>query len=126
VGQVLDDLLDVRQKAEVKVTADSYFAIVPEWILDSTYISDRGVRVFAVLSRYADQEGHAHPSRTTLANRCFCSVDSVDRALKELEAAGAVEVKRRIENGAYVTNEYIVQRGGSRTAAARGRGIGAA
>lgn len=109
----------------MKVSADSYFAIVPEWLLDAD-VSDRAVRVFGVLSRYADRRGTAHPSRTTLATRCRCSTDSIDRALKELEECGAVKVNRRIENGSYSTNEYVVMRGGSRTVAARGRGIRAA
>ena len=51
-------------------TSDSTpYSRVPEWLLDAN-VSDRAVRLFGILARYADQRtGICHPSRKTLASR---------------------------------------------------------
>jgi hypothetical protein len=88
------------------------FAMTPEWLLDST-VSDKALRLYAVLARYADKEHHAHPSRRKLAERMHCSPDSVDRVLKELQMAGAIEVDNRFdEDGHQTSNDYILRPGG--------------
>jgi hypothetical protein len=94
----------------MKVTADTYFALVPEWLLDAD-VSARAIQVFAVLARYADDSGSgAHPSRATLAKRCRCSVKSIDRALDELEAIGSIEVTRRFRKGGEQdSNSYFLR-----------------
>ena len=77
------------------LTAEMRFSIIPEWI---TYadISDKAVRLYSVLARYADNQTHeAFPSRETLAERMHCSAKSVDRATAELIALGAVMKKQR-------------------------------
>jgi hypothetical protein len=66
------------------------FARIPERLLDR--VSDRALRLYAMLDRYAGADGLAFPFRSTLAERLGCSVDSVDRALAELVAADALEV----------------------------------
>jgi predicted transcriptional regulator len=72
------------------ITLERRFAIIDEWVLDLN-ISDRAVRLYAVLARYADSETHkAYPSRGTLAERLRCSKASVDRAAQELVDAGAM------------------------------------
>lgn len=63
------------------------FAMVPEDLLDAE-LTDRAVRLYALLDRYAGTVEGAWPSRPTLAARLRCSVDSVDRAIAELLAAG--------------------------------------
>jgi hypothetical protein len=107
------------------------FSIVPEWVLDAD-VSDAAVRLYAVL-RFGATSGQRMPSRWTLADRLRKkSVDSVDRALKELVAIGAVEVTRRSRDGLNLTNRYLVRStrqgrqrlasgsgGGGRTDAAR-------
>jgi hypothetical protein len=86
------------------------FAIVPEWLLVAD-VSDRAVRLYAVLARYADQAGECWPMRRTLADRLGCSVDSVDRAVRELKKAGAVRVEpRRTAGGDQTSNTYTVVR----------------
>lgn len=71
------------------------FAMTPEWILDAD-VCDRATRLWAVLHRYADQNtAKARPSRGLLAHRLHCSMDSIDRAVKELVAIGAMSVHRR-------------------------------
>lgn len=117
------------------------FAIVPEWVLELP-VSHPAVRLYALLSRYADYEsGDAWPSRATLARRMRSSTDSVDRWTRELEEHHAITVTRRQAvssdgNPVNMTNLYQVHRvpQGGRTGAARGgrkgaprgRGTGAA
>lgn len=82
-----------------KVRAQVLFAVVPEWILYSE-ISDRAVRLYGVLARYADRAtGKARPGWAELAKRMHCSPDSVDRAMRELVALGAVEITHRFREG---------------------------
>jgi Helix-turn-helix domain len=110
------------------ISADAYFAIIPEWLLDSE-VSDRAIRLYAILRRYADAAGTCFPSRTTLAARLRCSVDSVDRAVKELTTLEAVTVTGRIgSDGDQTSNLYIVHSlpEGGRKPAATPRRTGAA
>ena len=92
-----------------KITADNYFTIIPEWVLYAD-ITATAVRLYGTLQRYADKEsGECHPSRATLAAKCNCTVKSIDRALAELIAIGAVTKKQRISpNGDMTSNQYTV------------------
>lgn len=89
------------------------FALVPEWVLNLP-ISDRAVRLYGVLSRFADNEtGECWPSRQTLWTRLGCSERSLDAAVKELQAHGAIiKQKRPREDGqaGYQTNAWTVIR----------------
>jgi len=89
----------------LRVTSDvGPFSIIPEWVLDAE-ISDRAVRLYVLLGRYADANGSSYPGRGTLAKRLGCSVDSVDRAARELVIAGALEkTSRWTEDGDQTTN----------------------
>lgn len=90
--------------------ADFYFAIIPEWVLELP-VSANAIRVYCVLRRFADNKtGACFPSRKTLAMRSRLSVSTLDRALKELDDSGAIEVKvRRSEAGDYTSNLYVVR-----------------
>jgi hypothetical protein len=80
---------------EQSIRLERRFAILDEWLLDLD-ISDRAVRLYAVLARYADSETHkAYPSRGTLAERLHCSKASVDRAAQELVDSGAMTKQQR-------------------------------
>lgn len=80
---------------EQEIRLERRFAIIDEWLLDLD-ISDRAVRLYAVLARYADSETHkAYPSRATLAERLHCSKASVDRAAQELVDSGAMTKQQR-------------------------------
>lgn len=85
---------------EVQVNRDlGTFAIVPDWITTST-VSDRAVRLWAVLWQYADRAtGRAWPSHSTLAERLRCSPGTVRRLQKELEQIGALTVQHRYSEG---------------------------
>lgn len=87
------------------------FTIIPEWLLDEE-ISDRAVRLYAVLGRYADKAGRSWPSRKRLAERLGCSVNSLDRARAELEEIGALVTEQRYtDEGVPTTNLYVLRRG---------------
>src|SRR3954466_102364 len=88
---------------------EQHFAIVPEWVLDAD-ISDAALRLYAVLLRYGQTSGHRMPGRRLLASRLHKrSRDSVDRALKELVAIGAVVVQHRRQGPVNLTNRYVVR-----------------
>ena len=92
------------------IDSDIRFSIVPEWVLDSG-ISDRAVRVYALIARYADNDTlQAFPSRETLAKRAGCHVKSVDRAISELQNVGALIKSHRRSGDAYQSNLYTVRR----------------
>lgn len=99
------------RKPRKGVTSDIAFALVPEWLIDSN-VTAQAVRLYAVLSRYADRDGHAFPSRKTLAKRLQVkSLDTVDRALKELTDVHAVTISGRVdEAGDATSNLYVVHR----------------
>lgn len=106
------------------------FAIVPEWILDSAP-GGTALRLFAVLAcKYANQDGVAYPSRKRLAvDLGSASVDTVDRALKELTSIGAITVTARYdEAGDRTSNLYFIHfvPVGSHVDAATGGGTTAA
>jgi hypothetical protein len=100
------------------------FAQIPEWVLDAA-VCDRSVRLYGVLARVVATDRQELPPRRILAERLGCSVDSLDRALKELEGIEAVEViPRRDLSGDAAPNDYVIhfdppeKMGGSRTHAA--------
>lgn len=97
----------VRQAGAGRVHSDiGRFSLIPESILDAP-ISDRAVRLFATLHRYADQNHEAFPNRRTLAKRLRTSFASVDRAIKELVDIGALKVtQRRDAKGDPTSNLY--------------------
>lgn len=85
------------------IRIDRRFAIIDEWVLDLD-ISDRAIRLYAVLARYADKDTHkAFPSRKTLAARLKCSPASVDRASIELVDAGLLQKEHRFNNSIVYT-----------------------
>jgi len=81
------------------------FAVVPEWMLDST-VSDTAFRLYAILARYGNTSGVRMPGRALLARRLHRSLDTVDRALKELTATGILSIERRSHDGRNLTNRY--------------------
>ena len=104
----MDELLDVDELGD-GLELQVRFAMVPEWILDAE-VSDRAVRLYAVLARYADGSGRAWPGRALLAKRVRCSKDSIDRAMAELVAVGAITKRGRVSaDGDQTSNLYVVR-----------------
>lgn len=91
------------------ITAQVYFAVIPEWVLDLP-MSAQAVRVYCCLRRYADNKtGECWPSRRTLAMRSRTSITTLDRCLKELVDNGAIRMERRKgKNGDWTSNLYTV------------------
>ena len=92
-----------------ELVVEERFAIVPEWLLDA-YVSDCAVRLYAVLLRFGQSSGARMLSRATLAARLHKrSVDTVDRAMRELVELGAVGVQARYAGRERLTNSYRVR-----------------
>jgi len=92
------------------ITTDLRFSMVPHWVTDSG-ISDRALRLYSVLAKFADAEtGQAFPGRTRLSNELSCSLKSVDRAVSELIELGAVKKTQRVKDGHYQSSLYTVVR----------------
>lgn len=92
------------------ITTDLRFSMVPAWVLDSG-ISDKAIRLYAVLAGYADSEtGQAYPGRTLLSKRLDCSTKTVDRAVLELMGVGAIKKQQRVKDGHYQSSLYTVVR----------------
>lgn len=104
----------------IRVGAQVRFAIVPEWVLMvdgerrpvASPLSDKAVRLYAVLAFLADREskltsGH---SRQKLADMCGCSPKTIDRTLAELVTAGAVsKILRFDESESQNESDYLVK-----------------
>lgn len=107
-----------------EIKADIRFSILPDWVIKAP-VSDRAVRIYAVLAGFADNETlTAFPSRGLIAKRVNTSVKSVDRALKELLDIGAIESEKRVKDGVYQSSLYTVKRGGVGTPVSPGRDTG--
>jgi hypothetical protein len=101
------------------INSDLRFSIIPEWVIDAD-ISDRAIRLYSILARYADNETlQAFPSRETLAKRAHCHIKSVDRGIQELIDIGAVLKAHRRNGESYQSNIYTLKRVG--TAVSPGR-----
>lgn len=86
--------------------ADSYFAIVPDWVLRGVQ-SDKALRLYTELSLRCDYENReCKIGRKKLAELLNCSVDTIDRLKKELETADALTIKKETN----AKNVYIVHR----------------
>lgn len=109
--------MDNMEQQHIQV--DVRFSIVPEWLLDSS-VSDKALRVYAILARYADNETmQAFPSRETIAERARCHVKTVDRALDELIAVKAITKKHRKTGNGFSSNIYTVKRVGTKMSLGR-------
>jgi hypothetical protein len=71
------------------------FTVTPEHLIRDRRISDRAVRLWMLLDRYAGDNGAAFPKRETLAEDLTCSMSTVDRAVTELVDAQWLAKERR-------------------------------
>lgn len=71
------------------------YTITPEHLILDPRVSDRAMRLWCRLDRYAGDNETAFPSRWTLAIQMDTSKASIDRALKELCDAGWLAKERR-------------------------------
>lgn len=70
-------------------------------------ISERAYHVLSLLIMHANKVNRCFPSQRTLAAKLRCSVDTVERAINVLEAAGLIIViRKRGWHGRYAGNDY--------------------
>jgi hypothetical protein len=92
------------------VTTDIKFATIPHWLIELD-LSDKAVRLYLILSKYADNaDGTSYPGRGTLARLMRCHRSSVDRAVEELVNAGCITKQVRVQDGRYTSSLYTVKR----------------
>ena len=85
----------------------SVAAITWAWEQPVSRLVDRALLV--ALADFADDKHRCFPSQATLAQRCLCSVDTIQRALKRLEAGGfIVRSKRGSEHGGGVSDLFTL------------------
>lgn len=74
--------------AAIRVRRTYSFTCLPESLIRNLAVSDRAVRLWALLDRYAKGDEFVSLTRETLAADLGCSLDSIDRALAELVRFG--------------------------------------
>ena len=98
--------------ALIEVRPDSYFAMMPEWVLDAG-LSPSAIVVYLTLARYANRRSRScYPSKRTIQERSRLSHGTVSKALTELRAAGAITTTRRNIGGRPTSNVYILHMAG--------------
>ncbi len=99
---------------------DTPFSVVPNWLLAPRLVGARAIQLYATMWSMAGYErGAIEITRPQLAEQMGSSVDTVDRAMRELEAVEAVKVIR--EHPADAPHEYLLHLtpGGRKSAAPR-------
>ena len=110
-------------ESNAKLDTDVRWAQVPEWVVTAP-ISDRAVRLYALLARRANGDSQAFPSRKYLAVNMHCSSKSVDRAMEELIAVGAVTKQRQFQDSRQTVNLYTLRAmGGTRVSMGGDTGV---
>lgn len=99
-----------RQSGEGDVVDEmGSFAIVPTWVYQS--VSSTAVVVYCALGSFANADGSScFPSKAKIAERAGVSGETVKRALRELEAAGAIDRRPRFIDGRQTSNDYLLRR----------------
>ncbi|TAJ19450.1 MAG: hypothetical protein EPO65_06740 [Dehalococcoidia bacterium] len=94
------------------------FVMLPVSLLEDDRLSERAVLLYAVLRRWKDGPLGIVPSRDLLRRRLRCSVDSIDRAARELASTGYLTVHRRfrLADGRVVREDDIDSVAGLRQA----------
>jgi hypothetical protein len=104
------------------------FAKVPEWLLHAVVpanrdldkpacrLSSTAIHLFALLQRYAGDDGCCFPSRRKLATNLGCSTRTVDRCLSDLRSVRAIDIHPRYQDGKRerTSNLYVLKIGGGR------------
>lgn len=92
------------------ISADAYFAMIPEALLYDERLTSTDVRVYGCLRRFADKaSGRCHPSHSTIAEKIHTSDRTVRRSIDALVDAGwVISRRRKSEEGAWTSNSYRV------------------
>jgi biotin operon repressor len=88
------------------------FAQVTKAVLEDEVILDKPIQklVYTMLCMYADNtKKDSYPSIKTIADKCYCSENTVRSALKKLKEVGLIEIReRRWPDGSQTSNQYIL------------------
>lgn len=85
------------------------FAQIPEDLVTDPDLSDRAIRVYALLWVYSCKKGRdAFPGRKTLADDLQVSLSTVDRGIGELVRRGAITVDERYDGVRQTSNVYTI------------------
>lgn len=89
-----------------KATYETPFAALPHAMVQDPGISVNAKIVYAAIATHAP---NPYPSREKIASYLGCSISTVKRALKEIEAAGWVKVEYRYDkDGRRTSNGYTL------------------
>lgn len=89
---------------------ESRWSMLPEWIITHPDLTPATKIVYAALMLYANDERQAWPSRKNIATRSAVSIDTVDRAIKQLLEFGALVVEARYDDAHRQTsNRYTLR-----------------
>jgi len=95
--------------SQIKTGRRFPFVIVPLWVVDHPDTDKLDVTVYVAIKRHADDTGQAFPSRARIAELAKCSVETVDRSVQRLIAAGALDKEvRRNAKGDPTSNLYTI------------------
>jgi len=95
--------------SEIKRGRRLPFVVVPYWILDNPQLDTYDLAVYCAIARHADNQGEAYPSRARIAEIAGVNIKTVDRAVEQLQACGALEKRTRKDKaGDPTSNLYIV------------------
>ena len=89
-----------------RVTQDIPYALVPRWVIQALGLDLSALAVYTALAAYASRLRQAFPGIRAMASDLGCSPTTVQAALKRLEEAGAILVKRRWNGGRRQSNLY--------------------
>lgn len=104
-----DTASDGRRATEGNVVDEiGPFAIVPLWVVQA--VSGTALAVYCALGTFANSGGSCFPSKAKIAERAGVSQETVKRALRELEQAGAVTRQPRYVDGRQTSNDYYLHR----------------
>lgn len=85
------------------------FAQIPEALVRDSNVSDRAIRIYALVWTYSSEKGRkAWPSRREMAAQLNVSVSTIDRGLRELEERGAIAIESDFNGDRQTSNIYTI------------------
>lgn len=92
------------------------YAPIPEALLYDQTMSDKAIRIFGALMRHGLDPTSCYPSHARIGELIGCAPRSVQRPLRELEAAGWIERVRRTDpdTGQRITDGFHIHTGDAR------------
>lgn len=78
-----------------RITQEDPWAKIPHWVVIHPDLDATSIRVYLVLSKHANNQTHnSYPGMRRIAEESYLSTATVQKAIAQLEAVGAVVVTR--------------------------------